>query len=177
MRIVHNRIEPGADGRLRAVATDREEVIPCGLVIRSIGYRGMPLDDVPFDERRGLIRNTGGRVCDEDGEPLPGEYVVGWIKRGPSGVIGTNKKDAADTVARIVEDAEAGRLPEPRRRRRRARRGAGCASARRTSWSGTAGRRSTSTSAGSASRPGRPRVKLVTMEELRAAGRRARAEA
>jgi len=52
-------------------------------------------------------------VCEEDGTPLRGEYVVGWIKRGPSGVIGTNKKDAADTVARIVEDAEAGRLGEP----------------------------------------------------------------
>ena len=113
MRIVRNRIEPGADGALRAVATDVEEVIPCGLVIRSIGYRGTPLEDVPFDVRRGLIRNAGGRVCEEDGTPLRGEYVVGWIKRGPSGVIGTNKKDAADTVARIVEDAEAGRLGEP----------------------------------------------------------------
>ena len=113
MRIVRNRIEPGADGALRAVPTDVEEVIPCGLVIRSIGYRGTPLEDVPFDPRRGLIRNAGGRVCEEDGTPLRGEYVVGWIKRGPSGVIGTNKKDAADTVARIVEDAEAGRLREP----------------------------------------------------------------
>jgi len=97
----------------RAVPTGEEEVIECGLVLRSIGYRGRPLDDIPFDERRGLIRNAGGRVCGEDGEPLGGEYVVGWIKRGPSGVIGTNKKDATDTVARIVEDAEAGRLPEP----------------------------------------------------------------
>ena len=113
VRVARNRIERGDDGRLRAVATGEEEVIECGLVLRSIGYRGRPLADVPFDERRGLIRNDGGRVCDEDGEPLPGEYVVGWIKRGPSGVIGTNKKDATDTVARIVEDAEAGRLPEP----------------------------------------------------------------
>ena len=70
MRIVRNRIEPGADGALRAVATDVEEVIPCGLVIRSIGYRGTPLEDVPFDVRRGLIRNAGGRVCDEDGTPV-----------------------------------------------------------------------------------------------------------
>src|SRR5918993_310783 len=67
MRIVHNRIQPGRDGALRAVPTDREEVIPCGLVIRSIGYRGTPLGDVPFDERRGLIRNVGGRVCEQDG--------------------------------------------------------------------------------------------------------------
>ena len=82
-------------------------------MLRSIGYRGRPLHGVPFDERRGLIRNDGGRVIDEDGERPPGEYVVGWIKRGPSGVIGTNKKDAADTVARIVEDAEAGGSTSP----------------------------------------------------------------
>jgi ferredoxin--NADP+ reductase len=112
VRVVRNRIERAGDGRLRAVPTDEEEVIECGLVLRSIGYRGRPLDDVPFDERRGLIRNDSGRVCDDDGEPIPGEYCVGWIKRGPSGVIGTNKKDAADTVATMVEDAEAGRLPE-----------------------------------------------------------------
>jgi ferredoxin--NADP+ reductase len=112
VRVVRNRIEADDAGRLRAVPTDEEEIIPCGLVIRSIGYRGRPLPGVPFDDRRGLIRNTGGRVCDEAGEPLAGEYVVGWIKRGPTGVIGTNKKDAADTVARIVEDCEAGRLPD-----------------------------------------------------------------
>ena len=69
--------------------------------------------DIPFDDRRGLIRNEGGRVFDEDGAPLRGEYVVGWIKRGPSGVIGTNKKDAADTVAKIRQDAEAGALGDP----------------------------------------------------------------
>jgi ferredoxin--NADP+ reductase len=113
IRIVRNRLEPDADGRLRAVPTGEEEVIPCGLVLRSIGYRGRPVGDVPFDERRGLIRNDGGRVCDEEGVPHPGEYVAGWIKRGPSGVIGTNKKDAADTVAKIVADAEAGALNEP----------------------------------------------------------------
>ena len=176
MRIVHNRIEPGADGSLRAVATDREEVIPCGLVIRSIGYRGTPLDDVPFDPRRGLIRNTGGRVCGEDGEPVPGEYVVGWIKRGPSGVIGTNKKDAADTVARIVEDAAAGRLPEPADADAEA-----CGAWLRASaphvveWDGWASIDEHERGLGEPA--GRPRVKLVTIDELRAAGRRARAEA
>ena len=108
LRVVRNRIERD-DGCLRAVATGEEEVIDCGLVLRSIGYRGRPLPGVPV-RRRGaaLIRNDGGRVTGEDGDPLPGEYVVGWIKRGPSGVIGTNKKDAADTVARIIEDREAG---------------------------------------------------------------------
>ena len=141
------------DGRLRAVPTGEEEVIECGLVLRSIGYRGRPLDEVPFDERRGLIRNDGGRVCDDDGEPHPGEYCVGWIKRGPTGVIGTNKKDAADTVARIVEDAEAGGSTSPRRRRRRTADVAARARAGRRRR-GTAGRRSTRTSAGSASPPG-----------------------
>jgi ferredoxin--NADP+ reductase len=115
LRVAHNRPEPDGRGGVRAVATDVQEVLPCGLVVRSIGYRGHPVPDVPFDERRGTIRNDGGRVCAEDGARTPGEYVVGWIKRGPSGVIGTNKKDAADTVARIVEDADAGSLNEPQR--------------------------------------------------------------
>jgi ferredoxin/flavodoxin---NADP+ reductase len=69
-----------------------------------------PLEDIPFDDRRGVIRNEGGRVIDDHGVPLRGEYVVGWIKRGASGVIGTNKKDAAETTAKIVQDAEAGAL-------------------------------------------------------------------
>ncbi|WCB96226.1 NADPH-ferredoxin reductase FprA [Baekduia alba] len=113
VRVVRNEIQPTEGGGLRAVATGDEEVIEAGLVLRSIGYRGKPVDDVPFDERRGLIRNTGGRVCAESGDAHHGEYVVGWIKRGPSGVIGTNKKDAADTVARILEDRDAGTLNAP----------------------------------------------------------------
>jgi ferredoxin--NADP+ reductase len=113
VRVAINRLVTSEDGRVRAVPTGEEEVIECGLVLRSIGYRGYPIAGIPFDEKRGLIRNTGGRVCDEDGAPCPGEYVVGWIKRGPSGVIGTNKKDAADTVARIAEDVEAGALNDP----------------------------------------------------------------
>ena len=95
------------------MATNDHELIPCGLVIRSIGYRGRPLPGVPFDERRGLIRNDGGRVCEDDGTPRTGEYAVGWIKRGPSGVIGTNKKCAADTVARLLDDLARGRLNDP----------------------------------------------------------------
>ena len=113
LRVVRNRIEPTDGGGLRAVATGDEEVIECGLVLRSIGYRGRPVDDVPFDSRRGLIRNDGGRVCTESGDAHTGEYVVGWIKRGPSGVIGTNKKDAADTTVKIVADREAGALNTP----------------------------------------------------------------
>src|SRR3954453_2215564 len=113
LRVVRNRIEPDGAGKLRAVATGDEEVMDCGLVLRSIGYRGRALPGIPFDERRGLIRNEGGRVIDDDGRLLPGEYVVGWIKRGPSGVIGTNKKDATDTIVKLVADADAGRLNAP----------------------------------------------------------------
>jgi ferredoxin--NADP+ reductase len=114
LRVVRNEIvRDDATGALRARQTGVEEVLQCGLVLRSIGYRGRALPGVPFDERRGLIRNEGGRVQAEDGETLPGEYAVGWIKRGPSGVIGTNKKDAADTVAKVLADAEAGALNEP----------------------------------------------------------------
>jgi ferredoxin--NADP+ reductase len=112
VRVGINRLSTGDDGRVRAEATGEEEEIQCGLVLRSIGYRGMPLAGIPFDERRGLIRNRDGRVLDDDGA-CPGEYAVGWIKRGPSGVIGTNKKDAADTVSRILEDEQAAALGQP----------------------------------------------------------------
>jgi ferredoxin--NADP+ reductase len=113
LRVVRNVIEPDADGRLRAVATEQTETIPCGLVLRSIGYRGVPIPGVPFDERRGLIRNVDGRVVEEDGSTAVGEYAVGWIKRGPSGVIGTNKKDAHETVDLLFADRDAGRLGDP----------------------------------------------------------------
>jgi ferredoxin--NADP+ reductase len=113
LRVVRNRLEPNPRGGIRAVATGEQEVIPCGLVVRSIGYRGRPLPGVPFDERRGVIRNQGGRVCEQDGTPRRGEYAVGWIKRGPSGVIGTNKKCAADTVVALLDDLAGGRLADP----------------------------------------------------------------
>jgi ferredoxin/flavodoxin---NADP+ reductase len=172
VRVVRNRIERGDDGRLRAVPTGEEEVIACGLVLRSIGYRGRPLDDIPFDERRGLIRNTGGRVCDEHGEPVAGEYVVGWIKRGPSGVIGTNKKDATDTVARILEDAEAGRLPEPTADVDAEACGAWLRDAAPgvVEWDGWQAIDEHERGLGEPA--GRPRVKLVRLAELVEAGRR-----
>ena len=104
--LARNHLEAGEDGSLRARATDEHIEIPASVSFRAVGYRGTPLADVPFDERRGLIANDGGRVRD-------GEYVVGWAKRGPSGVIGTNKKDANDTVDRILEDLAAGALLDP----------------------------------------------------------------
>jgi ferredoxin--NADP+ reductase len=101
-----NELEVAAGGSLRARATAERVEIPAQAVFRAIGYRGTPLSGVPFDEARGLIANEGGRV-------RQGEYVVGWAKRGPSGVIGTNKKDANDTVERLLEDLQAGRLLDP----------------------------------------------------------------
>ena len=114
VELVRNELHSEDSGQLRARATDEHEVIEAGLVLRAIGYRGAPLQDVPFDERQCVIPNEQGRVTDPaSSEPRPGEYVVGWIKRGPTGVIGTNKKDAQETVNAILEDLAAGRLPEP----------------------------------------------------------------
>ena len=110
VEIVRNRLEPDDRGSVRAVATDERELIPCGIVFRSVGYRGVGVPGVPFDERAGTVPNVGGRVVADDGA-IPGLYCAGWIKRGPTGVIGTNKKDATETVELLLEDARAGRLP------------------------------------------------------------------
>ncbi len=104
--IRRNRLERDDTGALRPKPTDETETIPASVVFRSIGYRGIPLEGLPFDERRGTIPHEAGRVQD-------GEYVVGWIKRGPTGIIGTNKRDAQETVDTVLADLEAGRLPEP----------------------------------------------------------------
>src|SRR3954449_11274740 len=109
IEIVRNRLEE-RDGRLVAVATGERETIPCGLVFRSVGYRGVALPDVPFDEARGTIRNERGRVLDDAGEHVEATYCAGWIKRGPTGIIGTNKKDAAETVGLLLENVRSGRL-------------------------------------------------------------------
>jgi ferredoxin/flavodoxin---NADP+ reductase len=92
-------------GRIVARPTGETEIVPAGIVLRSVGYQGVALPGVPFDERSGTIPNDRGRV-----EGAERTYVAGWIKRGPSGVIGTNKKDAAETVELLLEDARAGRL-------------------------------------------------------------------
>jgi len=95
------------DGVIRG--TGRMQTLPVGLVFRSVGYRSVPVASVPFDESRGLIPNHRGRVVDEAGEPLPGWYVAGWAKRGPSGVIGTNRACAAETVTSLLSDLGAHR--------------------------------------------------------------------
>ncbi|WP_435769019.1 FAD-dependent oxidoreductase [Nocardioides sp. SYSU DS0651] len=106
LRIVKN--EPTADGGTRS--TGEEQIIPTGLVLQSVGYRGRPVDGLPFDAESGRIPHQRGRVVDERG-PVPGLYVAGWIKRGASGVIGTNKACAEETVRALLDDATAGTLP------------------------------------------------------------------
>ena len=112
IRICRNELRDDGSG-LRACTTDTIEQLGCGIVFRSIGYRGTPLEGLPFDESRGTIPHAAGRILDERGAPLRGDYVVGWIKRGPSGIIGTNKRDAQETVDELLEDLDAGRLNEP----------------------------------------------------------------
>jgi ferredoxin--NADP+ reductase len=112
IEVVHNELVPDGRGSVRAVATEEHEVIPCGIVFRSVGYKGVELPGVPFDAERATIRNDCGRALDEQGASVPGVYCAGWIKRGPSGVIGTNKKDATETVELLLEDARSGRLPK-----------------------------------------------------------------
>jgi len=112
VRLARNELVATASGSLQAHPSEELEPIPAGLVLRAIGYRGVALPGVPFDERSGVIRNERGRVLGPDG-PLRGEYAVGWIKRGPTGVIGTNKRDAQETVDAILEDLSGGLLSEP----------------------------------------------------------------
>jgi ferredoxin/flavodoxin---NADP+ reductase len=158
IKLVRNELVDG-----RAVPTGETETIPCGIVFRSVGYRGVSLPGVPFDERSCTIPNEGGRVT-------PGLYCAGWIKRGPSGVIGTNKKDATETVELLLEDARDGRLPprdpEGSLEELLAERGVGAVL--------YAGWEAIDAAERAAGEPqGRPRVKLGTWEELLAAARAA----
>ncbi len=106
VKIERNVLQPTADNDARAVGTGEFETIACDLLFRAVGYKGLPLSDVPFDERRGIIPNVNGRVMDpQTKQPIVGEYAVGWIKRGPKGVIGTNKQDAQETVDLLLADA------------------------------------------------------------------------
>lgn len=110
VRVVRNELVQGERG-LRPRPTAETESLPTSLVLRSVGYRGTPIPGVPFDETRGVIPNEEGRVLDHpEGDPLTGVYVAGWIKRGPTGVIGTNKTDAEETVRHIVEDFNSEKL-------------------------------------------------------------------
>ncbi len=115
IKIVKNELYWSEGGELRPRPTEEYETIPVGLVFRSVGYRGVPLPDVPFYDPWGIIPNDKGRVTTQlqDGKQVIGDYVVGWIKRGPYGVIGTNKPDAVETVETLLEDARAGKVLSP----------------------------------------------------------------
>ncbi len=114
MKLVRNMLVASESGSLSAKATDQFEEIEAGLVFRSVGYRGKPLPDVPFNDRWGVILNERGRVMDPNTQhPIVGLYTSGWIKRGPSGVVGTNKPDSVESVTCMLEDFSTGSLLEP----------------------------------------------------------------
>jgi ferredoxin--NADP+ reductase len=169
VKIENNEIVARDDGSLGARGTATFEEIPAQLVFRSIGYRGQPVAGIPFDEQRGVILNAAGRVTDADGAQQLGEYVSGWIKRGPSGVIGTNKKDSQDTVDKILEDAAAGRLNKPAEDDIDALIANYCADV--VTWEGWQAIDAIETAVGEGSSPARPRVKLTEWAALREAAR------
>ena len=98
------------DGKF--VGTGTYDTLSAQMVLRSVGYQSVPLHGVPFDDRSSTVPNAEGRVLGADGAPLPGEYVAGWLKRGPTGVIGTNKSDAAETVRALLADLAGGPGPD-----------------------------------------------------------------
>jgi ferredoxin--NADP+ reductase len=157
IEVARNRLEVDGAGVPRAVATGEREVIATGLVLRAVGYRGLPVADLPYDAERGVVPNDAGRV-------RPGVYVSGWVKRGPNGFIGTNKSDSEETVARLLDDLDAGAYDEPagsaadiaalvRRRRPRAVGLSGWQAIEREERRRGA-------------EQGRPRVKIVDVEEM-----------
>ncbi|MBI2553184.1 MAG: FAD-dependent oxidoreductase [Candidatus Rokubacteria bacterium] len=114
IRLVKNELHATAAGTLQPRPTDNLEELPVGLVFRSVGYKGVVLPGVPFNDDWGVIVNDKGRVLDPDTRrPVVGEYAAGWIKRGPTGVIGTNKPDAAETVVSMLEDLAQGTILTP----------------------------------------------------------------
>lgn len=114
MRLVKNELYLTESGSSRPRPTEQFEEIPVGLVFRSVGYRGVALPDVPFYEKWGVILNRNGRVIDpQTDQPVLGQYTGGWIKRGPSGVIGTNKPDALETVNHMLADLAEGKVLTP----------------------------------------------------------------
>src|SRR4051812_10038379 len=162
VEIVRNELVE-ENGRIVARPTGERETIPCGLVLRSVGYQGVALPGVPFDERRAVIPNTGGRV-----EGAARTYAAGWIKRGPSGVIGTNKKDATETVELLLADARNGTLARGDSTETLE----GLLDAKGAAYVEYAGWQAIDAAERSAGGPhGRPRVKLIAWETLLEAGR------
>ena len=154
------------DGRLVAKDTGEREELECGLVLRSVGYTGVPIEGVPFDTKRGLILNEGGRVLDShDAGHKVGHYTAGWIKRGPSGVIGTNKKDALETVGTCSPTSS--RRPSWSRPTRRRRRSSELLAERNVRYISFEDWQAIDQAEVGRGEPhGRPRVKFVRVEEM-----------
>lgn len=170
MKIVRNELVSDDKGGVRPRPTDRYEIFDVGLVFRSVGYMGVPLPDVPFHDKWGVIPNQLGRVLtapDSDAHRL-GNYVVGWIKRGPSGVIGTNKPDAIETVDCLLEDVKHDRLLTPTHPRREAveslLKGRGVRVVTYADW-----QRLDRLEVARGEAVGRPRIKFCTIDEMLAA--------
>jgi len=161
IELVHNRLEADEHGALRAVPTGEIETLPCGIVFRSVGYRGVALPGVPFDDGRGTMPNEGGRVGERT-------YAAGWIKRGPTGVIGTNKKDASETVELLLQDLHD--VPRLDRDPSAIERLLVERGARLVVYAGWASIDEVERAAGEPL--GRPRVKICTWDELLAAAER-----
>jgi ferredoxin--NADP+ reductase len=169
MRLVRNKLAATPAGTLQPRATDETEELPVGLVFRSVGYKGVPLPGVPFHESWGVILNERGRVIDPDSKlPVIGEYTAGWIKRGPSGVIGTNKPDAAETVACMMEDRAQGRVLRPEAPEAQAVE-ALLRQRQPLSFSFGDWRRLDELETAAGRRAGRPRIKFTSVDEMAAA--------
>lgn len=167
LEFVHNELVPEGD-RVVARASDRTETLPASMVLRSIGYRGVPIPDLPFDERAGIVPNEHGRVV-ADGVHLTGVYVSGWIKRGPRGVIGSNRVDATETVEQLLEDFTSGKLTAPQGDRAALE---ALLAQRQPDAVGRDGWKAIDAAEKSAGKAGgRPRVKFTTIEDLLEAAR------
>jgi ferredoxin--NADP+ reductase len=165
-----NRLVRSADGKVTVEGTEARETLDVGMVVSAVGYVGRAIPGLPFDDRRGVITTQLGRVLDTDTDSLvPGVYATGWIKRGPSGVIGSNKRCAKETADSLVEDLLAGRLPTPRISADQL---AARLAERFVQVVGHDGWRSIDRHEQQRGRQcGRPRVKLVRREDLLAYGR------
>ncbi len=168
MVLGENRLVPGKTGDVKAEATGTTETVSTGLVFRSVGYLGTGVPGVPFDARRGVIPNEQGRVVTAPGAVARGEYAVGWIKRGPSGVIGTNKPDAVESADMLLADHAASTLNTPAAPERSAIEGLLAARCIRVvDWAGWQRLDALEKERGAAE--GRPRLKFTRIEEMLAA--------
>ena len=169
MRLVRNTLVASETGTLNATSTGQFEELEVGLVFRSVGYRGVPLPGVPFHERWGVILNDKGRVLDPDAKkPVTGLYATGWIKRGPSGVIGTNKPDSVETVRSMLEDLAQGAHWQPAQPDGQA--AAALVQARQPAFVSYADwRRLDALEVSNGQASGRPRLKFTAVDEMLAA--------